>query len=123
MKFLIFIFLSGLLFVSCSSSKYLSNSNLSYLYSNKENLPEIKYTVFHNSDSTTTLYYSSYAASLLYVKPFSNKAKYLKYKISYQLFKSYDSAEIIDSCSVIKIDSCTYLRNSDIFDSIIIKAK
>ena len=112
-----------LILFSCKSSKYLSNSNLSYLYSDKENTPVIQYTVFHNSDSTTTLYYSIDPASLLYVKPFFSETFSAKYKITYQLFKSYDSAGIIDSCSFIKTDSSNHQLNNLIFDSIIFKAR
>ena len=122
MKFFISIILPCLLLVSCSSSKYLSNNNLSYLYSNKENTPVVHYTVFHKSDSRSIIYYSMDAASLLYLKPALNEIFYAKFKISYQLYKSYDSSVIIDSCSYIKTDSINHLTSNLIFDSLSIKA-
>lgn len=62
-----------------------------------------QFTVFNSSDSTADLYFKIASKELLYTRPdgihFSSNAL-----ISYRMFSSYDSKEILDSGSVRLID-------------------
>ncbi len=117
-----FIFIL-VVFISCSSSKHLSNQNLSGLYSFNENTPVVRYTVFHKNDSASELYYFVDVSSLLYVKPLNKDSFAANYKIKYELFKSYDSYQILDSSSIVKIDQEHFQQNLSLQDSLIVKAK
>ncbi|HHZ64128.1 MAG TPA: GWxTD domain-containing protein [Flavobacteriales bacterium] len=83
----------------CTTTSKLSNQNLSYLYYKGSSIMHPEYRVYHVSDSVSRLYCSINTDEFLYSKDGDNQKFTAAYMISYKLFSSFESKEVIDSTS------------------------
>ena len=88
-----------LVFTSCAIPGRISNKNLAFLY-NKESYPiHFDYDIYHVNDTVSRIYFSVNSKDLLYMRHDDGIHYFSKILVSYQLFRSYESKEIIDSSS------------------------
>lgn len=85
---------------SCTSFNKLSNQNLAGLYDSENSYLHPQFTVFHYREDSSKLFVRISADELLYKK---NEAGIVEaqFTISYRLFSSFESKEIIDSATVV----------------------
>ncbi|MFH1321611.1 MAG: GWxTD domain-containing protein [Bacteroidota bacterium] len=91
--------LTILLLPCCFTPSKISNQNLSYLYWKESNMLHPEFTVFHISDSISRLYCAINSKELLYSKESDTSEFTAVYVISYNLYPSFESIEILDSAS------------------------
>ena len=93
------VFIYLLLIIACATPSRISNKNLAFLY-NKESYPiHFDYSIYHVNDTLSRIYFSVSAQDLLYMKHDDGLHYFSKILVSYKLFRSYESKEIIDSSS------------------------
>ena len=93
-SFIIILFIA-----SCAVPGRISNKNLSFLY-NKESYPiRFDYSIYHVNDTLSRVFFSVKAKDLLYMKHDDGIHYFSKILVTYKLFRSYESKEIIDSSS------------------------
>jgi len=109
---LVIILFSILIFSGCFTSTKISNQNLSYIYWNESSILHPKFIVFHLSDSISRLYYSINSKELLYSKEDGTQEFSAAFAISFKLYPSLESKELLDSASL-KIDVPAY-ENPDL---------
>lgn len=103
--------LSILILSGCFTSTKISNQNLSYIYWKESSILHPRFMVFHLSDSISRLYYSINSKELLYSKEDDKQEFTAAFAISYKLYPSLESKELLDSASL-KIDIPAY-KNLD----------
>lgn len=98
-KHLVFIallaFAAG--FWQCAEPAKVSSINFSYLYDFQKKAFNPNYKVFHNSDTTSFVYFSIPTNELLYAKKPNDSAFVAKVKLNYKLYESFDSPLVLDS--------------------------
>lgn len=95
----VFLYTILLSLVACVTPSRISNKNLAFLYS-KESYPiRFEYSIYHVNDTLSRIYFSVNSKDLLYMKHEDGVHFFSKILVSYQLFRSYESKEIIDSSS------------------------
>lgn len=102
-----FIALLLLLFigsVSCFNLNRISLYNLSSLYNNTL-FTEFDAQAFVSGDSLVELYVPVNMMDMAMNESEEHASAYRKFKLSYRLFRSYDSKDIIDSASIVIADS------------------
>lgn len=91
--FLLFLF-------SCSGFNKLSNQNLAEWYDPDDNYLHPRFVVFHENNDTSVLYVEVPSFELLFKKD-SDGEQTSELRITWSLFSSYDSKQMIDSSSVL----------------------
>ncbi len=99
------------LIIGCSTYKNLDKENLSELYS-LDNSLTAKYRVYHEDSLKTVVYYQFNFSEFTYIPKSDSSVFYAKYLLKYQLFTDFKATQIIDSASVIFIDSLNYNKNN-----------
>jgi GWxTD domain-containing protein len=96
-------FIILLIAYACGSSKSTSTKVQTAPYKKELNMIHPQFSIFNSSDSVSELHYKIASKELLYARPdginFSSNVL-----ISYRLYSSYDSKEILDSGSVRLVD-------------------
>jgi len=98
MKHSIVIFLV-IIFSSCYTTSRISNQNLSYLYWKESSILHPRYSVFHKSDSITSINYQIWPKDLLFIREDSKGEFTSNFQVHYNLYPSYDSKDLLDSAS------------------------
>lgn len=108
-----YILIIGILvsFSQCSSYKNLDKENLSQLYS-LDNTLTARYKINNIDSITTIVYYQFNLAEFLYLPNQDSSKFYARYRLKYQLFPDIKASEILDSSSVIFVDSNNYMKNN-----------
>lgn len=107
---------------SCGSSKKPSSTNQNPTYKKDLNTIRPQFTIFNINDSISELHYKISSKELLYTRPdginFLSSAL-----ISYRLYASYDSKDILDSGSVRLVDQNNSGANKFLMGKLDVKAK
>ena len=82
-----------LFFYGCYTTTKLSSDNLAYLYSIDDSM-KLETIIYNYSDSVSKLY-----LKIIYDKPVIENVKKDNFRINYKLYKSYKTAEILDSAT------------------------
>jgi len=106
--FIFAVFLS-MLWVGCFTTSKISNKNLSFIYYRDATILHPEFKVFHAADTMSTLYCSIKAKELLYSKEENSSEFRSQYIISYQLYSSFESKDVIDSASF----EYVYIKNDN----------
>ncbi len=115
--------LSLIILGACVTSKKISYLNLAYLYDAKKKLIEVEYTMFHQSDTLSTVYFKVNLMDLLYKKLTETGGFNARFKIKYELYDSYDAKILIDSSTTFFSDSLNYGEIKDYIGSFNCKVK
>jgi GWxTD domain-containing protein len=99
MRNALFVLTGALLLCGCPSSRKISNQNIAHLYRKGPTLLTPVFTVYHESDSISRLYFKIDSEQLLYTRHGIDKEFEAGIRLSYRLTSSYESIEIIDSAS------------------------
>ena len=95
--------LFALILFACGTSRKIENKSPTSSYKHDENTIHPEFTVFHVSDNISELHFKINSKELLYTRPdginFSSNVL-----ISYRLYSSYDSKDVVDSSSVRLVD-------------------
>jgi GWxTD domain-containing protein len=91
------------IFAACSSSRKAKKNQPASTYKHETNAIHPLFLVFHASDSLSELHFKIHSKELLYMRPdgINFRSNVL---ISYRLYNTFESREIIDSSSVRVID-------------------
>ncbi len=111
-----------ILVTACSSVNQIYRRNLSYLYNTAPNSLHPDFAVFHKSKEKSILYFKINKSDLLYAKPNNSNKFSGGIKLSYKLLADYGTRNILDSASIIKIDSAADKSDGVILDSIVFNA-
>ncbi|MDP4267426.1 MAG: GWxTD domain-containing protein [Bacteroidota bacterium] len=109
---LMFSSLIIILFSGCYSLQKISNQNISYIYQNDFLPLNPEYTVYHNTDSTSCLYYRINANELFYSKNIKDSVSTSLCSISLLLLPSYESKVVVDSFTVNITDTFSLKHHS-----------
>jgi GWxTD domain-containing protein len=109
------IVLAAYFFQGCASTKSISNSNLSSLYKRGNKLLEPQFDVFHKKHGQTDVHFKVNTKQLLYVRNPADSLYSGKIKISYLLYKHFDSNELIDSASTVLTDVTDSLQSKNLY--------
>ena len=111
------------LFFGCTSTNNLNKLNLYKTYNRESQYIDFYYSVYNNSDSLSTVYYSLNSSDFLYTRAFNNKAFTAEYLVKYELYNSENSKIPIDSASFRFVDSLNYNKNVEVINSFPLKIK
>ncbi len=100
-------FLMMLLFSSCYETAKIANQNLAFTYQKDAQVLHPLYMVYHSSPDKSQLHFSINTQELLYMKMHGNSNYSAKIAVSYTLFSSYESKQVLDSASVILEDDAS----------------
>jgi GWxTD domain-containing protein len=108
--------------IACGTSKNTGSVTQNPSYKKELNTLHPQFVVFNNSDTTAELHFKLSSKELLYTRPdginFSSNIL-----ISYRLYNSYDSKEIIDSGSVRLVDENNSGADKFIMGKMTVKAQ
>jgi len=107
----------------CATTNHISNSNLADLYKETEKTIKPTYQVFHVDDDLSELQFSIQSSNLLYTKSSEEKKFSAKVKVTFMLFESYTSNQVIDSASFVIEDENNEMTLKEISGAININAK
>lgn len=82
---------------ACGSQSGFTTSNVSYLYNSRELAPRPEFVVHHLSAEESDIYYRINSADLLYKKIKEEKQYQASFRISYEVVRSFENLEILDS--------------------------
>jgi GWxTD domain-containing protein len=121
----IFLKLSVLMIIAagCQTTSKVSLHNLAYLYQADKQFTEQNSWVYHNTDSTSTLFVQVLFSDLVYQKDPYTGLYTSSYRLSYKLSAGYESKEALQSSFLLSGDSLNYGKNTSIVHSFEIKAK
>lgn len=85
-------------FAACSSSRRLSNENISSYINPDEFSLNPKYVVWHTDSDSSVVYFSLESKNLLYKK--NGETNNAFFTLKYQLYASYNSSSMLDSQTV-----------------------
>lgn len=94
------ILLTLLLITGCGSYSKVSNQNLYFSYRKEFNTIHPSYTLFHESDTVSTVHYTFGWNEFLFIKTLGDTNFRSSAKIAYRLLKDYESKDLLDSGSV-----------------------
>lgn len=88
---------------SCGSNKKLTSSNIAGVYKTDGNplLPELR--AYHFKDSLTKVYFKLHSSQLLHLPKKGHQTAFVK--ISYKLKDNYESSIVLDTASMMLIDT------------------
>ncbi len=98
------ILLTSLILLSACSDTFRSTNNLAYLYKKEKTSLHPNFKIYHKNDSISELHFSMHSEELLYVRNPSNNTFTARVGLSYKLFTSYQSNELVDSATVVLRD-------------------
>jgi len=103
------IFLITVLFLlfGCQTTTKLSNKNLSYVYLDEAITIDADFKVYHASDTASIIYCSIDPNGLLYSREDEKKGFTATFRMSYKLYPSFESKELLDSAS----ETYTYAKS------------
>ena len=107
---------------SCQTTTSVSSNNLSEIYKRSDQFLEPEFVIFNISDNQSVVHFKINTANLLYTKS-SNSSYEGKVKLAYQIFKDFDSNELIDSSSTVITDVKTDQKAKDIYGSFAVNLK
>jgi GWxTD domain-containing protein len=96
-----------ILLFGCQTTTKLSNKNLSYIYWDDAITIDADFKVYHASDTASVLYCSIDPNGLLFSREDERKGFTATFTMSYKLFPSFESKELLDSAS----ETYTYSKN------------
>ena len=123
------LIVSLLLTWSCASTgtttktSKVSRTNLAYLYQPDKQFASLKCAVFHTSDTTSELFVKVNFSDLLYQKDPYTGLYSCSYRLSYTMWKGYESAEVISGNSEISGDSINYGKSVDVIHTFQLPAR
>ena len=123
MKQLFYFFIGILILASCSSSENISKSNLSDLYRRGNRLIEPEYSIYHSALDTSEVNFRIKTNNLQYTTDNASSQYKGKIKVSYLLYKAFESNELIDSASTVIEDITETPRKNAIYGNLNIKVK
>jgi GWxTD domain-containing protein len=94
--------------IACRTSNETTFTNLAPTYDPETKLKIEGSRIFHENDSISRVYLSYNTAALKYVQPPGKDYFRSNYSFSYQLFKSYESNEVLDENTFVMSDSLFY---------------
>jgi GWxTD domain-containing protein len=107
---------------SCKSIVKISNINLSSVYKPEQAEIKPEVIIFHQNDNESTLYFRINSDELHYVKRSDDKNFKAALSVKYMILPSFNSTRIVDSASVVILDSLHFESGKYIKDSINFKA-
>jgi GWxTD domain-containing protein len=122
MKRYILYFLVVMIMFACGSSKQTTSVPQNTSYKKEMNTMHPQFLVFNSSDSVSEIHYKVASKELLYTRP-DGINFYSNVLISYRLYSSYDSKEILDSGSVRLVDQNNTGADKSLIGKLIVKAK
>lgn len=106
----------------CPSTRKISNQNLAHIYKKEASLLHPSFIIYHENDNTSKLYFKLYSEELLYTRPSADADFNAVIRLSYRLFSSYESIEVLDSASTAVVDVNNDNLKKEIIGSIDVKA-
>jgi GWxTD domain-containing protein len=92
------------LLFSCSGGNKLTNKNLAYIYYNDPTIIHPSYTMFHDNDSISTLYFRLNSWEALYSRKPRDTVYSAELSMHYRLFTLEDDKTIVDSATLHLVD-------------------
>jgi GWxTD domain-containing protein len=108
---LIQLIVSILTVLGCSEQKHIERENIQNFYSS-DNALHPEYKVFHIHDTTTIVYYQFNFADFAYKREAVILAFKARYMLKYELYNDFTAKKIIDSASVVFVDSLNYKKDN-----------
>lgn len=121
-KYLIFLNVTLLFLVGCSTASKLSIQNLSFLYSDSKSISNVPVVAWHNGDNQTIIYYKLNLHDFLYARPTPADKPESRFSVRYELYNSYESDAIIDSLTLFFYDTLYYGKEKQIIEQFTIPA-
>lgn len=116
------VFLVLLLLFGCSTSKNISQQNIAYIYKKEANILQPSFIIHHLNDTISELHFKINAKALLYSKQANEEHFSTQVKVSYKLYQSYESQQMLDSSSIILTDNAYDHDAKDLIGKIEFKA-
>ncbi len=111
-----------LIMAGCKAGNEIASVNLAGMY-RTENRPEITgVRIFNQTDSVSRAFVRYESASLLYARDNPVESYKANYVISYQLYPSYESNQLLDSASYAFTDSTHYNKDLPVVFDFTVKA-
>jgi GWxTD domain-containing protein len=108
---------------SCTSTTKLSSTNLASIYDWSDEKFNPQYTVYHDNDSSSSLYFRFNSEELTYRMTDVTKPAEAKIKVNYILYDSFESEIIKDSLTSYLLENSSANEPNFIIGKIDIKAK
>ncbi len=105
--------LSALMLTACFNLSRLSLYNLSKLYSNTS-FTELNVVAFNFMEGKARVFIPVHFADMVVAENEESGASYYKIEISYELFETYESKNILDSASIIITDSTLHVYDTTV---------
>jgi len=107
----------------CQAPAKVSLHNLAYLYEAEKQFAEKNCRIYHNTDSTSTLFVEVLYSNLVYQKDPYTGLYTSSYRLSYKLSAGYESKETLQSSFLLSGDSLNYGKNARVVHSFEMKVK
>ena len=101
------LFLGVVLLSSCYQTAKIANQNLAYIYQKEAQVLHPHYSVYHHSPSKSQLNFSINTQELLYMKSPGSANYAAKVSVTFSLFASYESRQVLDSGTVFLEDDAS----------------
>lgn len=108
---LLFYFCLFLVLSSCYQTAKIANQNLAFAYQKDAQVLHPNYAIYHSSPDKSQLHFSINTQELLYMKAQDNSNYSAKISVTYTLYSSYESKQVLDSSSVILEDDASKEEN------------
>ena len=108
---------------SCTTTTNLSSTNFSNIYNWSDEKFNPQYIVYHDNDSTSSLYFKFNSQELTYRVVDATKPAEAKVKVNYILYDSFESEIIKDSLTSYLVENSSASEPNYISGKINIKAK
>lgn len=118
-----FIFLLVITSLNLVSQKNISKENIAKNYQPDAVSLHPQYLVFHQNDSVSLLFYQIDMTELSYLANYDSTSFLSQFKISYILYSNFESKSIIDSGSVLLLDTANHGKNNSQIGQIAFQAK
>lgn len=106
------VFLVLLISAACATTTRTSLNNLSFLYQPDKQFAKLELKIYHVNDTLSDLYIKVNYGDLVYEKDLFSGIYRCSYRLSYKMWKGYDSPEIVSGSTQISGDSLNYGRNA-----------
>ncbi len=127
MKYNILITVILLLFTSFGAysqlfgKKKLNKTNLASLYDEKK-FTGFDATIYHSSEDKSTVYMNIHLNDLIYLHHKTEDSHLARFKVSYELYDSYESKTAIDTATIFLTDTQNYKAEMDMMVDFDVKA-
>lgn len=92
------------MFQSCSESYQLSTQNLSQIYRSTEKQVRPDFVVYHSSEGSSEVHFRIVSNNLLYTRPVGDSTYKARLKVTFVLYRSFNSDMVSDSGSFVITD-------------------